>query len=95
MAETIKSIAAIISALGVILGLIWRLGTRVGKITEGQKCMLRKDITDTYYAGKETEKIQQYEYENTMLEYDAYKALGGNSFVDKLVAEIKTWEVVK
>lgn len=91
--DYIKSFAALLSALGVIIGFVMKLALSVKRITDGQKCLLRKDITDEYYACKSEKKIKQYAYENIMLEYVAYKELKGNSFVDKLVAEIKTWEV--
>jgi hypothetical protein len=38
--------------------------------------------------------IRQYEYENVVLLYKAYKALGGNTFVDHIYNEINEWEVV-
>ncbi len=93
--EHVKELAALISALGVIFGFIAKLSVSVKNVMEGQKCMLRKDITDTYYAGKDKRQIEQYEYENVLLEYAAYKVLKGNSFVDKLVKEIKEWEVIR
>lgn len=93
--DWIKQAAALISALGVIVGLFVKVFRSVAKITNGQKAMLRKDMTDIYYAGRETRKIRQYEFENATLEYEAYKALGGNSFVDKIYDDIKKWEIVK
>ena len=33
-------------------------------------------------------------FENFVKLYNAYKALGGNSFIDKIYEEIKTWEVI-
>lgn len=47
-----------------------------------------------YYHHKETEKIRQYEYENFIYLYEAYKALKGNSFIDKIYSEVKEWEIV-
>ena len=40
------------------------------------------------------EVIRQYEYENFILAYEAYRALGGNSFMEKIHDEVRTWEVV-
>ena len=63
-------------------------------IKEGMKCQLRSDMLRTYYKHHESGKIRQYEYENFLASYLAYKALGGNSFIDKIYSEVKTWEVI-
>jgi hypothetical protein len=47
-----------------------------------------------YYHNRERETIRQYEYENFVMLYDAYKALKGNSFIDKIYSEVKKWEIV-
>lgn len=99
--EIIKNIATIagcITAVAAAALLLIRplrdkvLGTQ--HIKEGQKCLLRSDMLRTYYRHKEEETIRQYEYESFELEYQAYKALGGNSFIEKIHAEVKTWEVI-
>ena len=58
-------------------------------IREGQKCLLR-----TYYKHLDDEKIRQYEYENFMHDYAAYKTMGGNSFIDHIKKEVDSWSVV-
>ena len=47
-----------------------------------------------YYRHKDTEKIRQYELENFVFLYKAYKALKGNSFIDKIYKEVMSWEVI-
>ena len=68
------------------------LGTK--DIREGQRCLLRADMLRTYYKNKDEDKIRQHEKENFIYEYKAYKALGGNSFIDDIYEEIRHWEVV-
>ena len=63
-------------------------------LREGQKCLLRSNMLHTYYRNKERSAIRQYEYENFLLEYRAYKALRGNSFIDRIYQEVKTWDIV-
>ena len=63
-------------------------------VREGQRCLLRSDILNVYYKYREQKVIRQYEYENVVLLYKAYKALGGNTFVDHIYNEINEWEVV-
>ena len=60
----------------------------------GIKCLLRSKMLDTYYHNKDSEKIRQYELENFILLYKAYKALRGNSFIDKIYEEVHEWEIV-
>lgn len=68
-------------------------GTR--KIEEGQKCVLRAEMLVIYYRGKDNGgKIRQYDFENFVLMYAAYKALDGNSFIDKIKDEVQAMEVV-
>ena len=61
---------------------------------QGIKCLLRSEMLRTYYGNKETETVRQYELENFIKLYQAYKALKGNSFIDKIYKEVMTWEVV-
>lgn len=66
----------------------------LNKVMEGQKCQLRSDMLRTYYRHREEDKIRQYEKENFLLEYASYKSLGGNSFIDDIEREIRSWEVI-
>lgn len=89
---TVTTIAALITEIGILLGVIIPVIVWIRKIKDGQKCMLRSEMLRTYYHNKDG-KIRQYEYENFVLLYESYKALGGNSFIDKIYNEVKTWEV--
>lgn len=84
----------LITEIGVLLGVIIPVIVWIGKIANGQKCQLRNDMLRIYYRNRETGKIRQYEYENFVFLYEAYKALKGNSFIDKIYKEVQTWEVV-
>ena len=61
---------------------------------QGIKCLLRSEMLRTYYGNKETETVRQYELENFIKLYKAYKALRGNSFIDKIYKEVMTWKVI-
>lgn len=64
-------------------------------IREGHKCSLRSDMLSIYYKGKEhNNTLRQYDFENFCLLYAAYKAAGGNSFIDKIKNEVNDMEVV-
>ena len=90
----IKTIILLIGEIATLIGAISPFIVWVRKITDAQKCQLRSDMLRIYYNNKETKQIRQYEYENFVFLYEAYKALKGNSFIDKIYNEIKTWEIV-
>ena len=67
---------------------------QMDRLADGVKCQLRSDMLRIYYNNRENKQIRQYEYENFVFLYDAYKALGGNSFIDKIYSEVKDLEVI-
>lgn len=94
MAITLTDITTFIAEIGILLGVIIPVILFIVKIANGMKCQLRTEMLRTYYHNKDREKIRQYEYENFIKNYEAYKALKGNSFIDKIYAEVKDWEIV-
>ncbi len=91
---TLTDIATLIGEIGLIIGTITPVMVRIRKITNGQKCQLRSDMLKIYYHNCEEKTIRQYEFENFIFLYEAYKALKGNSFIDKIYKEVKEWEVI-
>ena len=96
---TILQVCSLITAISTAVAIIVKpireklFGTR--KIEDGQKCMLRAEMLAIYYKGRDHDnKIRQYEFENFVLMYGAYKALGGNSFIDKINKEVQEMEVI-
>lgn len=90
----LTTIVALIGEIGVLVGTIAPVIVTVRKVANGTKCQLRSEMLRIYYHNHTTEKIRQYEYENFVSLYEAYKALGGNSFIDKIYNEIKNWDVI-
>jgi hypothetical protein len=63
---------------------------------EGQRCMLRAEMLSIYYRGQDAGgKLRQYDYQNFVLLYAAYKALDGNSFIDSINTKVKDMEVIQ
>lgn len=87
-------IVTLIGEIGVLLGVIIPVIVSVKRISNGTKCQLRSEMLRTYYKNRESQTIRQFEYENFILLYEAYKALHGNSFIDKIYEEVRSWEVV-
>lgn len=84
----------LIGEIGVLLGVIVPVIVWIMKIANGQKCQLRSEMLQIYYHNREKGIIRQYEYENFVYLYEAYKALKGNSFIDKIYEEVHSWEIV-
>lgn len=90
----LTTIVTLIGEVGVLLGVIIPVIVSIKKIANGQKCQLRSEMLQIYYHNHETGKIRQYEYENFVMLYEAYKALNGNSFVDKIYGEVQKFEII-
>ena len=90
----ITTIVTLITEIGVLLGVIVPVVVNMRKISNGERCQLRSEMLRIYYHNHEKGEIRQYEYENFVLLYEAYKALRGNSFIDKIYKEVQSWEIV-
>lgn len=91
----LTAVVTLIGEIGVLLGVIVPVIISVRKIKNGMKCQLRTDMLMIYYYNREAKTIHQYEYENFVMLYEAYKALKGNSFIDKIYKELQEWEIVQ
>lgn len=92
--EEILKITALILDIAAIIAIFTAVLVKLRKIANGIKCQHRSDMLSTYYRHKEEKKIRQYEYENFIFHYESYKALKGNSFIDKIYSEVKEWEII-
>lgn len=88
--EQIDFIKMIVSELAIMSPVIVAIFLAI----QGIKCLLRSEMLRTYYHNKDREKIRQFELENFIALYKAYKALRGNSFIDKIHKEVMSWEVI-
>lgn len=87
-------LTGIVAALAIFVKPIreWLFGLKAQR--EAMKCLLRADMLRTYYKCKDEGKIRQYDAENFELEYKAYKAWKGNSFIDSIHDKKQEWEVI-
>lgn len=88
---TISTIATFITEIGVLLGVVIGVIAFCKKIADAVKCILRNMMLEIYNRHKDTKTIDRLDFENFELLYRAYKALKGNSFVDDLYREFRTW----
>lgn len=90
----LTTIVTLIGEIGVLIAVIVPVIVAIRKISNGTLCQLRSEMLRIYYHNHKDGEIRQYEYENFVLLYEAYKALKGNSFIDKIYDEVKTWEII-
>ena len=90
----LTTMTALIAEVGVLMGVIIPVFVSIKKIADGQRSLLRSEMLQIYYRNRETGIVHQYEYENFVYLYEAYKALKGNSFIDKIYKEVQSWEIV-
>ena len=90
----LTTLVTLIGEIGVLLGVIIPVIVSIRKIATGTKCQLRSEMLRIYYHNRESGEIRQFEYENFVMLYEAYKALKGNSFIDKIHKEVESWEIV-
>lgn len=90
----ITTLATLAGEIGVLIGVITPVIVNMRKISNGTKCQLRSEMLRIYYHNRERGVIRQYEYENFVMLYEAYKALKGNSFIDKIYEEVRSWDIV-
>lgn len=90
---SIGGIAGLITGVAAALLVVWKVIVWGQRIVEGLRCQLRTDMLEVYYRHKDEKEIRQYELENFLKNYQAYKALHGNSFIDTVAAEVKSWQI--
>lgn len=90
----LTTITALLVEASTLIGILIPMVTAIRKINAGQRCLLRSEMLRIYYHHRESQKIRQYEYENFTHLYHAYKALKGNSFIDKIYSELQEWDVI-
>ena len=94
LAEYAKDICSIATCAALLIKPIreWIMGTEA--LREGQRCLLRSEIVRIYYRHHEENQLREYESKNLSQCYKAYKALGGNSFIDHIWQEMQKWEII-
>jgi hypothetical protein len=94
----INEIAKLIGSITAITGALvaaYKVYGEWMKAKAGQLCLLRNELLKIYYKYKDTEELPQYEAQNFIMMYEAYKARGGNSFIDEVHDHVIKWELSK
>ncbi len=94
-ADYASTICTIITFLAIVCKPIRNKLLGIEAIQNGLKCLLRAEIEKIYYANLDNKTLREYEYVTLCFCYEAYIALNGNSFVERIFLEMKGWEIVK
>ena len=91
---TPSELITFIGALCTLGGTMTAAIIALSKLFAGQRCLLRSKMLEIYYNCKDKETIRQYELENFILLYEAYKRLHGNSFIDEIHDRVMKFTVI-
>lgn len=90
----LTTLGTLIGEIGVLIGVIVPVIVSIKKIANGTKCQLRSEMLRIYYHCRDEKRIRQYEMENFISLYEAYRALKGNSFIEKIYKETLSYDVI-
>ena len=94
IADNAGDICTIATCAALIIKPIRERLMDTGALREGQQCLLRTEIVRIYYRLHDDRKLREFEYKNMEECYKAYKALKGNSFIDRIHAEMQEWDII-
>ena len=63
-------------------------------LAESAKDVLREKIMALYHKNKRSRTMEEHEKEALTQYYKDYKAIGGNSYIDKYYGRMSTWDVI-
>lgn len=77
-----------------LIGILGTFITFIKSVVEASQCSLRNDILGIYDRCKKEQKITQYQLESIQYSASLYFKLKGNSFVQDIMKQIQTFEVI-
>ena len=91
--EIVAKLIPVITFAGAVIGFCVKVWKEMKQAKEGDMCLLRQKMLEIYYKNKDSKKLRQYEAQNFVLMYKAYKARGGNSFIDEVYEHVTKWDL--
>lgn len=82
-------------SVGFLVGKVKSYKQRDNTQEEALKCLIRSAITSKYYVYSELKSIPLYEKENLNYMNEQYIAMGGNSYISKIMEEINNLPIKK
>lgn len=90
--EEIK--AEVVKEIGCQLSSIDKIQVDIEALAESAKDVLREKIMALYHKNKKVRQFEEHEWEALQQYYKDYKAIGGNSYIDKYYTRMKNWKVI-
>ena len=76
------------------ISVVYEVKAEVNKLAISAKDVLREKIMKIYYDNRTDRKMTEHEHEALEQYYKDYKALNGNSYIDKYYNRMILWEIV-
>ena len=89
-----KDICAVAACAALLIRPVRERLLGTDALREGQRCLLRAEIVRIYYRHLADKQLREYEFKNMEQCYAAYKVLKGNSFIDRIHAEMQEWDII-
>ena len=85
---------AVVREVEVQLNAIDAIQEDMTALAESAKDVLREKIMAIYHKNKRHRQLEEHEKEALTQYYKDYKAIGGNSYIDKYYGRMETWDVI-
>ena len=85
---------AVIQEISVQLNAVDSIQEDMEALAESAKDVLREKIMAMYHKNKRSRTLEEHEKEALTQYYKDYKAIGGNSYIDKYYGRMETWSVI-
>lgn len=86
--------AAVVSEIETQLNAVDSIQSDMEALAESAKDVLREKIMALYHKNKRSRTLEEHEKEALTQYYKDYKAIGGNSYIDKYWVRMETWKVI-
>lgn len=86
--------AEVVKEIGCQLKSIDKIQEDMQALADSAKDVLREKIMALYHKNKKSRKMEEHEKEALDQYYKDYKAIKGNSYIDKYYGRMKSWTVI-
>lgn len=84
----------VVREVGEQLSTIDHIQVDIEALADSAKDVLREKIMAMYHKNKRARELEEHEKEALTQYYKDYKAIGGNSYIDKYYGRMSTWSVI-
>ena len=85
---------AVVQEIETQLNAVDSIQSDMEALAESAKDVLREKIMALYHKNKRSRTLEEHEKEALTQYYKDYKAIGGNSYIDKYWVRMETWSII-